>query len=346
MRREAFGFEEELVLRLVGEANDLVLDGGAVARADGLDLAGVHGRAVDVAADDVEGFGGCGGDVAGDLAKRDVLGAEGERGWVGVAGLLFEAGPIDGAAVEARRCSGLEAAAAEAEALEGFAEERAGGLAGAAGGVLLLAAVDEAVEEGSGGDDGGGGEDVAAVAELEASDAAGCGIVRVRRVVEEDVGDFGLLDEEVGLLLEELAHADAVEGLVALGAGAPDGGAAGGVEEPELDAGGIGDFADDAAEGVDLADEVAFGDAADGGVAAHLGDQVEVEGEQGGAQTHAGGGHGGLAAGVSGADDHYIELFGEGHRTILVPGGCSCRAGRLVVCCGEVLAVWIRVRGW
>ncbi len=130
-----------------------------------------------------------------------MLGAEGERGWVGVAGLLFEAGPVDGAAVEARRCSGLEAAAAEAEALEGFAEQRAGGLAGAAGGVLLLAAVDEAVEEGSGGDDGGGGEDVAAVAELEASDAAGCGIVRVRRVVEEDVGDFGLLDEEVGLRL-------------------------------------------------------------------------------------------------------------------------------------------------
>ena len=153
--------------------------------------------------------------------------------------------------------------------------------------------------------------------------------------VEEDVGDFGLLDEEVGLLLEELAHADAVEGLVALGAGAPDGGAAGGVEQAELDACGVGDLADDAAEGVDLADEVAFGDAADGGVAAHLGDQVEVKGEQGGAQAHAGGGDGGLAAGVSGADDDDIELFGEGHGSILVVlvagllgGGMTIRRGR------------------
>ena len=76
--------------------------------------------------------------------------------------------PVDGAAVEARRRAGLEAALAEAEALQGLAEEDAGGFAGAAGGVLLLAAVDEAVEEGAGGDDGGGGVDSAAVAELQA----------------------------------------------------------------------------------------------------------------------------------------------------------------------------------
>jgi hypothetical protein len=39
---EAFGFEEELVASFVGEADDLVFDGGAVARADGGDLTGVH----------------------------------------------------------------------------------------------------------------------------------------------------------------------------------------------------------------------------------------------------------------------------------------------------------------
>jgi hypothetical protein len=46
---------------------------------------------------------------------------------------------------------------------------------------------------------------------------------------------------------EDLAHLDAVKLLVALGARAPDGGAARGVEEAELDADGIGDFAHDAA---------------------------------------------------------------------------------------------------
>ena len=129
--------------------------------------------------------------------------------------------------------------------------------------------------------------------------------------LDDEVDDFGLLDEEVGDGFELFAHADAVEGLVALGAGAPDGGAAGGVEQAELDAAGVGDFAHDAAEGVDLADEVALGDAADGGVAGHLRDEVEVQGEEGGAQAHARGGGRGFAAGVAGADDEDVELFGK-----------------------------------
>ena len=66
---EAFGLEEELVGGFVGEADDFVFDGGAVARADAFDLAGEHGGSVDVGADEGEGFGGGGGDVAGDLAE-------------------------------------------------------------------------------------------------------------------------------------------------------------------------------------------------------------------------------------------------------------------------------------
>ncbi len=130
-------------------------------------------------------------------------------------------------------------------------------------------------------------------------------------VLDHEVDDFGLLDEEVGLGFEDFAHFDAVEGFVALGAGGPDGRAAGGVEETELDAGGVGYLAHDSAEGVDFADEMAFGDAADGGVAAHLGDEVEVEGEDGRAEAHAGGGHRGFASGVACSYDDYVELFGE-----------------------------------
>jgi len=123
-----------------------------------------------------------------------------------------------------------------------------------------------------------------------------------------------LLDEEVGDGLELFAHLGAVECLVALGAGAPDGGAAGGVEQAELDAAGVGDLAHDAAEGVDLADQMALGDAADGWVAGHLGDEVEVEREERCAQTHARGGGGGFAACVAGADDKDVEMFGERHK--------------------------------
>ncbi len=198
--------------------------------------------------------------------------------------------------------------------------------------------MDEAVEEGAGGDDGGAGQQIAAVAELEAEDAAvrtrGAGrsrwvsrkfpsqvpksrtrgtrfVVERRCFFDHEIDDFGLADVEAGLGFEDLAHFDAVELLVALGARAPDGGAARGVEQAELDADGVGDFAHDAAERVDLADEMALGHAADGRIAAHLRDEVEVHGDERGLEAHARGSHGGLAAGVAGADHDDIVLFGE-----------------------------------
>ena len=105
----------------------------------------------------------------------------------------------------------------------------------------------------------------------------------------------------------------AVEVLVALGAGAPDGGPAGGIEQAELDAGGIGDEAHDAAEGVDFAHEMALGDAADGRIAGHLGDALKRERDQSDAAAHARGGHGSFAAGVARAYDEDVELVGERH---------------------------------
>ena len=99
--------------------------------------------------------------------------------------------------------------------------------------------------------------------------------------------------------------------LVALGAGRPDGGSARGVQQAKLNADCVGDFAHDAAEGIDFADQMSFGDSADGGVAGHLRDQVDVQRVEGGLQAHAGCGHGGFASGVAGADHDYVEMFGE-----------------------------------
>ncbi len=83
------------------------------------------------------------------------------------------------------------------------------------------------------------------------------------------------------------------------------------LSKPELDADRIGNLAHDAAQGVHLADQVSLGNAADCRIAGHLRDEVDVERVEGGLQPHAGGGHGGFAAGVSGANDDDIELFGE-----------------------------------
>ena len=91
---EAFGLEEELVLGLVRELDDFVFDGGAVARADALDAAGVHGRAVDVFADEAERLRRGEGNVATDLGLDDLLCPEAEGSGIGVAGLLFERVPV------------------------------------------------------------------------------------------------------------------------------------------------------------------------------------------------------------------------------------------------------------
>jgi hypothetical protein len=177
---------------------------------------------------------------------------------------------------------------------------------------LLFAAVDDAIEKGAGGDDHGSGVDHAAIAQAHAGHSP-----RIADLLHFEVHHLSLLDEEIRLALQDLAHLHAVEGLVALRARGPDGWAARGVEQAELNAAGVGDLAHDSAQRVDLADEVSLGDAADGGVAAHLRDEVEVQGEEGRAQPHARGGHGRLAPGVPGADYHHIELLGKRHPSIL-----------------------------
>ena len=63
-----------------------------------------------------------------------------------------------------------------------------------------------------------------------------------------------------------------------------------------------------AAQGVDLADDLPLGHAADRRVAAHLADRVAVDRQQRGAQAHPRGGQRGFQPGVAGPDDHHIEI--------------------------------------
>ena len=125
------------------------------------------------------------------------------------------------------------------------------------------------------------------------------------------ISNFGLLDFQVGLRFQHFAHLEAVGLLVALGARRPHGWAAGSVEQAELDADCVRDLAHDAAQGVHFADQVSLGNATDGGIAGHLGDEIDVESVEGGLQAQAGCGHGGFATGVSGADHDDIVLFSE-----------------------------------
>jgi hypothetical protein len=114
-------------------------------------------------------------------------------------------------------------------------------------------------------------------------------------------------------------HAELVGFLIALGAGGLDSRAFAGVEDTELDSGGIGANAHFSAEGVYFANDMAFGLAADRGVATHLGDSVEVSGEEEDVGSHAGGGESGFDSGVSGSTDEDIVGKGRVESDFLCP---------------------------
>ena len=103
-----------------GEADHLVLDGGAIARACGLDLAGIHRSPVEIGADDRVRVVGRPGDMAGDLGRRDFRGQRRKRHrWV-VAMLDVQPIPMDRPAIEAGRGAGLQTAHLQAKSVEGL----------------------------------------------------------------------------------------------------------------------------------------------------------------------------------------------------------------------------------
>ena len=92
-----------------------------------------------------------------------------------------------------------------------------------------------------------------------------------------------------------------------------DSGTFGAVEEPELDAGGVGHAAHDAVERIDLADEVALPEAANGRVAAHLADGLDLVRQQQRTRAQTCGSRCGLAASVAAADDDDVEGVRRAH---------------------------------
>jgi hypothetical protein len=113
---------------------------------------------------------------------------------------------------------------------------------------------------------------------------------------------------EVSRQAQAAAHLGAVKVAVGLGARRLHGRAAAAIEQPELYAGRIDDFAHDAPERVDFAHEVAFGYPADCGVAAHLPYGVRVNGDERGLCPYARGDICGLAPGVPGPYHYNVKL--------------------------------------
>ena len=128
--------------------------------------------------------------------------------------------------------------------------------------------------------------------------------------LDDDGLDHFLAEGQPFLLLDGQLGQELVGLLVALGAGAVHGRAFAPVEQPELDGRGVGDDPHRAAQGVDLADNLTLGDAADRRIAAHLPDRVAVHRQKRRAQAHPRGRQGRLDAGMPSPDHDNVESIG------------------------------------
>ena len=132
-------------------------------------------------------------------------------------------------------------------------------------------------------------------------------------VVDDQILDRPGPDLQPRLLGQQGLHGLAIELPVGLGPGAADGRALAPVQDPELDAGPIRRPGHHPVEGVDLPDQMALAQPADGGIAGHLADGRRVMGDQQGPRPTPRRGRRGLAAGVPAAhDDDVKTIHGAG----------------------------------
>lgn len=160
--------------------------------------------------------------------------------------------------------------------------------------------MEEAAHEGAGGDDYGAGVVTDGEVGLDAAGAA------IRR---KDADSVALLEIDEGGAFESGFGAKLVSLFVALGARGSDTRPLGGVKHAALDGSGVRVECHEAAEGVNLADYVALGQAADRWVAGHLAHGVGILREEEGLATKARRGQRGLDPGMAGAEDDDVVRF-------------------------------------
>ena len=94
----------------------------------------------------------------------------------------------------------------------------------------------------------------------------------------DQIFDRGGAKFEAGLVGQRLAHGLFVQSAVGLRAGTAHRRTLAPVEDAKLDARSVGDPPHDAVHGVDLADQVALADTANGGIARHLANGLDLVG--------------------------------------------------------------------
>jgi len=127
--------------------------------------------------------------------------------------------------------------------------------------------------------------------------------------LNQKIGNCSLGEFQVRLSLEQLPYRTSIETSITLGSRRPDGGALGSVEHSELNPSPIGRATHDAAECVHFAHDGTLGNPADGRIARHLANGLEVLGDEQRARAESSGKRRRFCSGVATADHDYIEAF-------------------------------------
>ena len=297
----AAGLYEQRVTVLAGEAHHLILNGGAVARADTLDHAAVQRAALDIIQNDLVGLGVRVGDPAFHLVVHGCIGqkAEGLQFAVRVAGLAFQLGKINAAAVHPGRGAGLEPAQRQTGGFQAVgqgvggvhpirarripriahknfaAEVRTGGKHHALGGVFAVQLGDNTLH---------------------------------MTVFHFQRHHLGLMDGQTRGLFQRMLHVFVVAAAVGLHPQCVHGGAFALVQHPALQVGGVCRQTHHAAQRVHLPHQRALGSAADAGVAGHIADGVQTHGKDSRFCAQHSSCMGGFDARMASADDDDIII--------------------------------------
>ena len=235
--------------------------------------------------------------MAGDLTRDGVVGEVAEPAGVDVAGLLGHFAVVQGASVDTWRGSRLHASAFEAQVDELLGDPHGGTLACATASKLLFSNVQQPVQKGSVGEHHRLGADL---------HSESCFDPNATATFREDANHTVLPKIKVGRALEHFSPGLGEEVAVVLSPRAPHGGALGFVQHAELNGAAVGHEAGVPAKGIDLSNDLSFGDASHGGVARHLPNDPHVHGDQEGGGAQIGCCCRGFVAGVSGADHNHI----------------------------------------
>ena len=301
LRVQPAGLDEDLVPLLFREADDLVLDGRAVPRADALDLPTVQRRTFQIGKDDVLRLRTRISDITDCLVRRRYAFVVGKTDRLFVSVLDLQRIQVHRTRVDARWRAGLEAAGLHAEAFQRNRELGSGEEPVRAGFIGHIAHVDAAAEEGAGCQD----DRVSRIDSLQFG-----GQLPAAFVVPAEVDDLRLTQVEVFGGLQHVLHVGGVVPPVDLRAGRVDRRPLAEVQHAGLDEVPVRGPGHLSAEGVDLPDQVALGRAADGRVAGHVAHPVGGDGEDGRPAAKACGGQPRLDSGVARADDGDFIMSG------------------------------------